>query len=204
MDERKAPWDDETTRPNGPPPLPLSEHPRPLTYQQRVHTFGRFAFTHDPLEGNPEHVEIEHAWRRDNIVSVTVPQLAGRRVPVNRHVAAQFLRLWAAWEAAGLRDRVLTFDGAFASRFKRFSGTLHERLQKSRLASGESLSNHCFGTAFDINARWNRLGAEPAALGEHGCVLELVPLAEEFGFAWGGYFRSRKDPMHFESYRVLP
>lgn len=202
MTEAKAPWDDETTQPVVPVPPP--EHPRPLTYQERVHLFGRFTFTHDPMPGNPEHVEIEHAWRRDNIVPVVVPQLDGRRVPVNRHVAAQFLRLWAAWEAAGLRDRVLTFDGAFVSRFKRFRGTLHERLQKSRLAGGESLSNHCYGTAFDINWRWNKLGDEPAALGEHGCVRELIPLAEAHGFAWGGYFKSRPDGMHFEAYRVLP
>lgn len=195
MDERQgAPWDDETTRPSGPAPSPL----RPLTLQERIHAFGRFDFTHDPQPGNPEHVAIAHGWARDNLVPVTVPQLAGRRVTVHRKMVAPFLAFWADVEASGLRDRVITFDGTFASRYKRFSGTLGERLAKSRVAGVANLSNHAWASAFDINARWNRLGHEPAKLGEHGCVLELVPIAEKHGFFWGGKFKSRIDAMHFE------
>jgi hypothetical protein len=68
--------------------------------------------------------------------------------------------------------------------------------------STTTLSNHAYGTAFDINAAWNGLGREPAPLGAKGSVLELLPLAEAHGFAWGGLF-SRRDAMHFEVARVL-
>ena len=47
----------------------------------------------------------------------------------------------------------------------------------------------------------NRLGAEPATATEEGCVYDLVPVAHEFGFYWGGHF-SRRDGMHFELARV--
>jgi hypothetical protein len=39
-------------------------------------------------------------------------------------------------------------------------------------------------------------------MGEHGCLLELVPIANEHGFYWGGHF-SRKDGMHFEIAKIL-
>ena len=62
--------------------------------------------------------------------------------------------------------------------------------------------NTAFGTAFDINARYNRLGTEPAGTTQAGCVYRLVPVAHEFGFYWGGHF-SRRDGMHFELARLL-
>jgi hypothetical protein len=83
---------------------------------------------------------------------------------------------------------MLTFDGAFAPRFIRCNNT--------------SLSNHAFGTAFDINADENPLGAQPALPADKGCVFELVPIAHQFGFYWGGHF-SRRDGMHFEVAKVL-
>jgi len=60
------------------------------------------------------------------------------------------------------------------------------------------ISNHAFGSAFDINVAYNPLGAEPVYPGQKGCVFDLVPLAHEHGFYWGGHFRNRRDGMHFE------
>jgi hypothetical protein len=78
---------------------------------------------------------------------------------------------------------VLTWDGSFVPRFIRGSRT--------------TLSNHAFGTAFDINCGYNRLGTIPALLGNKGYVRELVELANEHGFYWGGHFASpRSDGMH--------
>lgn len=68
--------------------------------------------------------------------------------------------------------------------------------------SRTTLSNHSWGTAFDINYAWNCLGALPALRGEKGSVRELVPIAHRHGFYWGGHF-SRRDGMHFEVARVL-
>ena len=63
------------------------------------------------------------------------------------------------------------------------------------------LSSHAFGTAFDINARDNRIGATPALRGSRGSVRALVPLANAHGFYWGGHFEDRPDGMHFEAIR---
>nr|MCU0228094.1 M15 family metallopeptidase [Bryobacterales bacterium] len=125
------------------------------------------------------------------------PQLAGFRnakrngdVQFHKLVAAQLVNLWQAWESEGLLDRVLSFEGSYVPRFIRGSRT--------------TLSNHAFGSAFDINLRWNRLGAVPALVGEAGSVRELVATANRFGFYWGGHFRDRPDGMHFEIAQHLP
>jgi hypothetical protein len=60
------------------------------------------------------------------------------------------------------------------------------------------LSNHAFGSAFDINAALNPLGAEPALPGTPGCVYDMVRIAHDHGFYWGGHFSKRRDGMHFE------
>jgi hypothetical protein len=42
------------------------------------------------------------------------------------------------------------------------------------------------------------LGQQPALVGQHGSVHELVELAYRHGFFWGGHFSGRLDGMHFE------
>ena len=68
--------------------------------------------------------------------------------------------------------------------------------------SRQTLSNHAFGSAFDINAAWNGLGVIPPLVGQKGSVRELVALANENGFYWGGHF-PRRDGMHFEIAKIL-
>lgn len=54
-------------------------------------------------------------------------------------------------------------------------------------------SNHAFGRAIDVNWSNNPLGKDgdiPADLAR--------TLSEKYGLRWGGDFKTRKDPMHFE------
>jgi hypothetical protein len=163
----------------------------PLLHAQRVALFGAFDFAPDPQPGNPEHIHVTGLWPSLNLATVWVPQL-NQHATVHKAVAAQFLALWAAWDAAGLRPLVLTFDGAYAPRYKRgMSGP------------PENLSNHAWGSAFDVNASLNPLGQPGPMVGEHGCTALLEPLANEHGFASGRRFHHRPDPMHFEAYKVL-
>ncbi len=127
-------------------------------------------------------------------MSVVIPELIGvqgaprdGKIWFHKQGTAQLTALWGAWAQAGLIDRVLVWGGAFVPRFIRGSSTV--------------LSNHSFGTAFDINMAQNGLGLEPARLGMKGCVRELVPIANKHGFYWGGHF-SRRDGMHFEIARL--
>ena len=89
-----------------------------------------------------------------------------------------------AWEDDGLIPKILHFNGSFNAR---------------TIGTSTNPSNHTFGTAFDINAKWNPYRKQPAGIGKEGCLLELVPRASELGFFWGGFYSGRNiDGMHFE------
>lgn len=161
---------------------------------ERAKIFGSFKYVSAPTKGNPENIEILGDWEDRNIKMVVVPQLiklgisTTGRVRVHEKAVTPLLKLWQAWEDQGVLRQVLTYEGAFVPRFIRGSRT--------------TLSNHSFGSAFDINAAWNGLGKVPAKQGKEGCLLDLVPIANSLGWYWGGHF-SRADGMHFELSREL-
>ena len=183
--------DETDTSENGPnwPPRPDF---KPITSNtERQALFGKFSYQHDPQPDNYENIRLLGNWSADNIVIVTIPQLVGIKgapkngnIQVHKLVANQFKTLWQAWQDAGLLNRVLAYDGSFVPRFVRGSTT--------------TLSNHAFGSAFDINVAWNGIGTLPALKEEKGSVRELVPLANHYGFYWGGHYAKRPDGMHFE------
>jgi hypothetical protein len=166
-----------------------------LGFMERAKIFGTFAFAPAPVPGNPEAIKITDGWDKHNIVTVDIPQLHGTKGCPNGKVsfhtkgAKQLQGLWAAWEAAGLLPLVLTFDGAWNPRFVR--------------GSTKYLSNHSYGTAFDVNYSWNKLGCVPALVGKEGSVRKLVPIAHAHGFYAGMHFQ-RLDGMHFEIAKIIP
>ncbi len=109
----------------------------------RQKLFGKFEFEPAPTSSNPEKIRILGNWEAQNIKVVTIPQLKGipvfsengqrsrGRMQFHRAAEAQLKALWAAWEEAGLLDRILTYDGSFNARFIRGSRT--------------KLSNHALG-----------------------------------------------------------
>jgi hypothetical protein len=188
---------------NGPnwPPRPASI--RPLTTSERAAEFGTFTYEADPSTFGGDGIRVTNNWAADNIIRINIPQLNGKKAGkqviqngvINFHKAGEerLKALWAAWEAAGLLDRILTFEGGYAARYIR--GTQNR--------SPRPLSNHAWGTAFDINAATNGFGQEPALMGKTGCVRELVAIANQQGFFWGGHFKGKKDGMHFELGKTL-
>jgi hypothetical protein len=159
-----------------------------LTNVQRKAKFGAFNFVPAPTATNAEAIRITDGWAAKNIVTVSCSQLErfGRSpVKLHRVCADPFLELWRTWDAAGLLDIVKTWNGMWVPRFKR-----------GKAGGGEAaLSNHSWGSAFDINAREYPLG-KPVA--PNARIRALVPHAERLGWYWGGRFRSRPDGMHFE------
>lgn len=181
------------------PPLPFDVKALGVAGSKRL--FGEFKFVAAPVKGNPEAIRITDGWDDKNIVVVVVPQLIKLglsrtgKASVHRLVAKQFLALWQAWEDRGLLHYVISWDGAWVPRFIRGSRT--------------SLSNHAFGSAFDINAEWNMRGTAGALPGKKGHLWPLVPSMIEFGFFWGGYWGSEnrsgtRDDMHAECFKLLP
>ena len=93
---------------------------------------------------------------------------------------------------------VRAFDGLYSPRYKRDQSPSNSGHGQKRSVEVAALSNHSFGSAFDINADDNAFGTRPALCPERGCVRELVQAANELGFYWGGHFSGTKDGMHFE------
>lgn|SRR5574340_894975 len=158
-----------------------------LSLEERQRVFGPLDYQVHPVPGNPENIIIKGDWVKQNIVVVALPAIGGKEgtfnVQFHRKAADALQFLFAEWKQAGLLSLVLSWGGTFCPRLVR---------------GGKTLSNHAFGTAFDINMKWNPLGQEPVALGEKGSVRELVAIAEKHGFFWGGNYKHRKDGMHFE------
>lgn len=180
----------------------------PITGLDVDRAFGKLEFVAAPTPGNPEGIRITNDFDR-NIVSVSIPQIAtlvggpkDGRAYFHKAAADRARELFSRWDRAGLSGQLLSWAGSWVPRFVRGSRT--------------TLSNHSRGTAFDINAPWNALGAVPAAAGTKGSVRELVEIAAELGWWWGGWGwpvtsgpaagtfdpSRRLDGMHFELARL--
>ncbi len=158
--------------------------------------FGKLEYT--PWFGTGG-IYITNQWDIENLDTIYVSQLVGTptwyhdfphdgNVIIHNKIARQFKMLWHAWEKAGVLTQVVSWGGSYASRKVR--------------GSWFYLSSHTYGIAFDINYQENPFGETPAQKGEHGCVYDLVPIALEHGFYWGGHF-CQPDGMHFEVAKVL-
>jgi hypothetical protein len=137
-------------------------------------------------------------WAVRNVVSTFIPQLKG--VPTYggemsgniRFYAPAIPQLKAAFEEIeekGLLEDIIFWGGSFVPRMVR--------------GSTRTPSNHTFGTAFDINPDQNGLGATSPPVGKRGSVRRLVAIFKKYGFFWGGDYKRRSDPMHFEVLRIL-
>ena len=156
--------------------------------QSRVkELFGEFQYQRT----SGKEIRILGNWVAQNIVEVEIKQLKGvlgapanGKIRFHKKGAAQLKELFNEIERQGLKDLVISWAGSFYPRLVR--------------GDNKNLSNHSWGTAFDINAPENWLGEQPARLGQKGSLLKLVPIANSFGFFWGGHYQNRLDGMHFE------
>lgn len=169
---------------------------RSLYGKERDALFGGFDYS---VNSNGS-INILGNWSAKNIHLTIIPQLTGVKNPYNkkpisgkvyfhRKIKDQMRGFFMALEKEGLHKAIHTWGGSFVPRLVRGSST--------------NLSNHSFGTAFDINMEWNGLGREPALANEKGSVRELVSIANKFGLFWGGHYKTRKDGMHFEIAKIL-
>jgi hypothetical protein len=189
------------------PPPPAKEPPvKMLTNTDRDRLFGHFNFKAAPSSGNPERILVDPSWAAEHIVTITSEPLARVEFPspdpltppagilglpphgieLHKLVAPHFEELIAAWDAEKLLPLIKTWNGSYVPRFRRGQ------------AAEQVLSAHSWGSAFDINARWNAFKQVPAALGAEGSVRALVAIANKLGWMWGGDFSS-PDGMHFEA-----
>jgi hypothetical protein len=141
------------------------------------------------VDGKPKALA---GWEK-NLVRVHVPQLKGvdcygrphsGNVKFHKKAVPQLLGAMQEVEEAGLLEDITSYGGTYVFRFIR--------------GSTKTLSNHAFGVAIDFNMKENGLGKRPALLGEVGTLRRIAKIFEKWGFFWGGWYRNRKDGMHFE------
>jgi hypothetical protein len=136
--------------------------------------FGEFAAR--PVAGGA--IQIDPAWQRDNIVTVSVPLIG--RVTCHRFLVAQLRDALQAARAAGVGSEIdpAQFAGCYNARFI-------GRDPDARL------SHHSWGIAVDFNALENPTGVRPRL------DRDVVEIVERHGFTWGGRWLV-PDGMHFE------
>lgn len=161
------------------------------TNDARQKLFGPMNYIAAPIKGNVENISVQGSWARENLCTIEIPQLSGiagaptsHKIQFHKKGADAIRFLFLELEQLDLLDMIHSWDGSYCPRFIRGSKII--------------LSNHAFGTAFDINATWNPLGAPPATEGKLGCLYDIVPIANKHGFYWGGHYTKRPDGMHFE------
>jgi hypothetical protein len=114
-------------------------------------------------------------WEEQNLVTIRAPN--GQTWRVHRLAAPAFQGLLGDLAAAG-------YDA-------QSSGGFNYR----PIRGGTRLSQHAFGNAIDINA-----AANPMLKGvlQTNLPANTAELAAKYGLTWGGTWKNRPDPMHFE------
>lgn len=119
--------------------------------------------------GNP----LEDDWQKKNLVTVVAPN--GQRFNVHKDAAPSFQGLLNDLGGTGYD---IKSDGGFNYR---------------NIRGSDKLSQHAFGNAIDINAATNPLGSTSTDMPSN-----ISAMARNRGLVWGGDWKSRPDPMHFE------
>lgn len=177
--------------------------------------FTCFKFLQRPLSQRPDLEAIVQKgscdgavtdWVAEHIVNIDMPQLKFARgftgrVRCHKRAAPVLRALFERWEQDDLLHLIISYEGCFVPRYKRNQapGTAGHGLKRSEDVN--ALSNHSFGSAFDVNFVDNQLGHVPAFCGRRGSTRELVASANALGVFWGGHF-GKQDGMHFEISRL--
>ena len=123
----------------------------------------------------------EQSWVSTHIGTEPVPILGS--MTCNRAMFPQLREALAEIVARGLADEIKPGE---------YAGCYYPRF----IAGSQTLSNHSFGLAFDINVPGNQRGA----VGEIDRT--VVSIFKKWGFAWGGDW-GYTDPMHFEMNAIV-
>jgi len=172
------------------PPTPLAKLRKPRQFSQ-AELESRFPIDCTIIARTRE-VRVNPAWERKQLVKVRFPDTFAIHTAfwMHRDAAPHFEQWFAAIEREKLQKHIATFNGSYVPRLKRGDKVP---------ATTYGLSRHSRGLAIDINAGWNAMGTAGAALGEIGCVLPLVPLANACGIVAGAdWHGALQDNMHWE------
>lgn len=156
----------------------------PCGLTEIIATFGDIYehVTHEPAGNLVLSPEFESKYIVAARPPFSLPLARGQKICVSTIRCHRLLkpRIEAAFNMLldqGLRDHIHAFGGCFHFRQKR---------------NGAGLSAHCWGIALDLNCDTNQPGTD----GDMSA--EIVTIFKDFGFVWGGDWKTNKDPMHFQ------
>jgi hypothetical protein len=109
-------------------------------------------------------------------------QALAKQVYCHRLVRASLVDVFTELSDRNLWRHVQDFEGCYAYRAIRGS---------------DEISFHSWGIALDLNSRRYPLGSLPDPTDPW--VTQVVPVFRSHGWAWGGDYKGRKDPMHVEA-----
>ena len=112
-------------------------------------------------------------WQQENLTIIRASN--GQKWQVNKAAAAAFQGFIAELESMGYNP---VSSGGYNYR---------------NIRGSNRLSEHATGNAIDINATVNALGSTT-----HDFPPNVSEIAAKYGLAWGGDWKRRPDPMHFE------
>lgn len=121
-------------------------------------------------------------WERENLIPVLLPG-APRRIYLNKKILSVTVDAFEACHALKLGYEIKSLS-CFVIRNKR--------------TKSFQLSTHSWAIAFDINPAQNRLTATADSPLITDIPYQWIAALERRGFLWGGHFKGRKDPMHFQ------
>ena len=107
--------------------------------------------------------------------------LIPKRIYCNKDLVAPLGQAFKNLIATGHVKEIKTWDGCF-------------NIRKMRALS--SMSLHSWGIAIDVNASENQLNQVPKLSSG------FVKCFTDAGFDWGGYWKGRTDPMHFQLAKI--
>jgi len=148
----------------------------------------KIAFYGDPRGPNG----VDPRWFAAKVVRISCPwklHFAGKEVksvPIHKECAdalkAAFKEIWEACEKSQKKIEAHGLDD--------YGGTFAYRLIRG---SASNLSNHAFAIAIDLAPAQNPLGRTKGKMPQFA-----IDAFKRQGARWGGDYRGRKDPMHFE------
>jgi hypothetical protein len=128
---------------------------------------------------------LDPSWEREKIVRIPLPaplDFGGSTTKVTRITSHTLLanilsETLSEVHKAGLWRELSPYGGGFVFRPQR---------------AGTAISMHAWGIAWDFDPPNNKMGTKG------DMAAEVVRIFESKGFFWGGNFKRRTDPMHFQ------
>lgn len=130
-------------------------------------------------------------WMAENLVKITPPfqmYYTGKPIKtltVHKKCADAFMAAFNdIWSICEHDQKKVDKTGA-----SDYAGCYNLRV----IAGSHNLSNHSFACAIDLSPKTNGFGAKKGTIGT-----VVVDAFKKQGARWGGDYRGRTDPMHFE------